>query len=46
VKTNIKVVVSRVWGPKLLNFNALLHQKILSTKHGATERGLTKDPEP
>ena len=41
VKTNIKAVAHRGWGPKALNYNVLLHPEILATKHGAKEKELT-----
>ena len=36
VRTNIKAVTSRGWGPKALNYNCLLHPEIQATKHGTT----------
>jgi len=43
VKTNIKAVASRGWGPKALNYKCLQHPEILSTKNGASQKGLTID---
>jgi len=39
VKTNIKAVASRGWGPKVLNYKCLQHQEILSTQNGASQNG-------
>ncbi len=41
MKTNIKAVAHRGWGPKALNYNVLLHPEILATKQGAKKEGLT-----
>jgi hypothetical protein len=43
VRTNIKVTISRGWGPKALNYNALLNPEILATKHGMNNNELTSD---
>jgi hypothetical protein len=43
VRTNIKATISRGWGPKALNYNALLNPEILATKHGGNKNDLTSD---
>jgi hypothetical protein len=45
VNAKNKAVARRRWGPKALNYNVLLHQEILATKHGATQKWLTIDVE-
>ena len=37
VRTNQKAILPRSWGPKALNFNAILHPEIISSKPGRNE---------
>jgi hypothetical protein len=43
VKSNIKAISNRGWGPRALNYNVLLHPKILTSKPGAKIQGLLSE---
>jgi hypothetical protein len=45
VRTNVKAITSRGWGPKALNYNCLLHPEIAGTKQTLTS-GLQTNVDP
>jgi hypothetical protein len=43
VKSNIKAISNRGWGPRALNYNVLLHPEILTSKPSAKIQGLLSE---